>query len=129
MGEQGSSPCGRPYRKLKPTYIILSSSHAKNLAVYYMSTACGRPQVGKGVRLRWTQADGEQGSSPCERPYRKLKPTDVILYSSHAKNLAVYFMSTACGRPQGGGGQWTITSLPNLLLLFHMYCSKRCQTT
>src|SRR6218665_1299839 len=28
--------------------------------------------------------------------------------------------SQACGRIQGGGGQWTIVSLPNLVPLFHM---------
>ena len=88
----GVSPFGRPYRKLEPTDIILSS-HAKKLAVYFMSTVCGHPQVGKGVMLRWTQADGEQGLSPCGRPYRKLEPTDVIL-SSHAKN----FRCTSCRR-------------------------------
>src|SRR6218665_27257 len=29
---QGRAPCGRPHRKLEPTDIILSSSHAKKLA-------------------------------------------------------------------------------------------------
>src|SRR6218665_1607345 len=51
-------------------------------------------------------------SSPCSIfPPLYLLPYiyDVILSSSHAKNVAVYFMSTACGRPQRGGGQWTIT--------------------
>jgi len=36
------------------------------------------------------------------------------------KEFSVYFMSAVCGRTQGGGGQWTMTSLPNALLLFHM---------
>ena len=31
-GVSSMSPCGRPHRKLEPTDIILSSSHAKKLA-------------------------------------------------------------------------------------------------
>ena len=36
-GEGGSSPCGRPHRKLKleSTDVILSSSHAKMLAFFF----------------------------------------------------------------------------------------------
>jgi len=33
-GERGSAPCGRPHRKLEPTDVILSSSHAKKLAFF-----------------------------------------------------------------------------------------------
>jgi len=32
MGE-GSAPCGRPYRKLEPTDVILPSSHAKKVGI------------------------------------------------------------------------------------------------
>src|SRR6218665_3998552 len=42
---------------------------------------------GGGVRLRWTHVDGP---APCGRPHRKLKSTDVILSSSHAKKLASF---------------------------------------
>jgi|SRR6218665_2427600 len=62
-----------------------------------------------GVRLNWTQADGggevrerERESVLCGRPYRKLEPSDGILSPSHAKKLAIYFISTACGRPKMG---------------------------
>jgi len=41
-------------------------------------------------------------------------------HTSLYNQVSKYFMSTACERPQGGGGQWTITSLPNALLLVHM---------
>ena len=34
MGVRESAPCGRPHRKLEPTDIILSSSHAKKLAFF-----------------------------------------------------------------------------------------------
>jgi len=37
-------------------------------------------------------------SAPNGRPHRKLEPNDVILF----QESDVYFMSTACGRPQGG---------------------------
>ena len=29
-----SAPCGRPHRKLEPTDVVLSSSHAKKLAFF-----------------------------------------------------------------------------------------------
>src|SRR6218665_2228429 len=47
---------------------------------------------GGGVRLRSTHVDGGGGLAPCGRPHRKLKleSTDVILSSSHAKNLASF---------------------------------------
>jgi len=38
MGRE-SPPVGRPHTKLYPTDVILSSSHAKKLAVYFISTA------------------------------------------------------------------------------------------
>ena len=43
------------------------------------------------VRLRLTHADGERGSAPCGRTYRKLKPTDIILSSFHAKKLVCFW--------------------------------------
>src|SRR6218665_1297702 len=48
---------------------------------------------GEEVRLRWTHVDGGGGPAPCGRLHRKLKleSTDVILSSSHAKKLAVFF--------------------------------------
>jgi len=38
-----------------------------------------------------TPADGGGGSAPYGRPHRKFEPTDVILSSSHAKKLAVFW--------------------------------------
>ena len=73
---------------------------------------------GGGVRLRWTKSGWGQESAPFGQPQRKLEPVDIILSSYHAKKLAIYFISTARGHPQ-----WTIISLPNLLLLFHMLMS------
>ena len=35
-GGRGSGRCGRPHRKLEPTDIILSSSHAKKLAFLWV---------------------------------------------------------------------------------------------
>ena len=59
----------------------------------------GQAQVDVGG-WGWTPVEGT-GSAPRGRPHRKLKPSDAILSSSyHAKKLAVYFMSRACGRPQ-----------------------------
>src|SRR6218665_1406248 len=48
--ELGSVPCVglRPHRKREPTYVILSSSHAKNLDVYFMSTSCRMSTSGRG---------------------------------------------------------------------------------
>jgi len=61
-------------------------------------------------------------SAPFGRLHRKLELNGVILSSSHAKKLAVYFISTTRGLPQEGreGGEWTIMSLPNLIPLFQM---------
>src|SRR6218665_3360294 len=46
MGRE-SPPFGRPHTKLDPTDVILSSSHAKKLGVYIISTARGRPKWGE----------------------------------------------------------------------------------
>src|SRR6218665_2736240 len=48
MGRE-SPPVGRPHTKLYPTDVILSSSHAKKLAVYFISTARVYFHKGEGV--------------------------------------------------------------------------------
>src|SRR6218665_405720 len=61
-----------------------------------------RPHGGGGVRLRWTHVDwtGWRGQAPCGRPHRKLKlkSTDVILSSSHAKKLASFYQNFVFGQ-------------------------------
>src|SRR6218665_1884164 len=46
---KGSAPCGRPHRKLWPTDIILSSSHAKKLAVLF------GPDINTRIFHLWTE--------------------------------------------------------------------------
>src|SRR6218665_261674 len=55
---------------------------------------------GEGVRLRWTHVDGGRGPTPCGRPHKKLKleSTDVILSSSHAKKLRLFFQNFIFGQ-------------------------------
>src|SRR6218665_3084237 len=91
---------------------------------------CTWRQAGEGV----SGCDGRKRmgreSPPCGRPHTKLDPTDVISSSSHAKKLAVYLIHIdGTWTSKRGGGQWTITSLPNSLPLFHMLMSMSQKTT
>jgi len=39
---EGSASCGRPHKKLEPTDVSLSSSHAKKLAFFYKNFIFGQ---------------------------------------------------------------------------------------
>ena len=68
------TPCSRVFRQL----------NVKGPSIYDVHM--------EGVRLRWTHADGGS-QAPCEHTPRKLKSTDIILSSSHAKKLAPFYQN------------------------------------
>jgi len=64
------------------TVLTICTSN-NNLREHLFMTSIRRGRV----RLGWTYKDG--GLAACARPHRNLKPTDVILSSSHAKKLRI----------------------------------------
>src|SRR6218665_1273182 len=68
-----------------PTWSLLRLNNFLHRGHPFMTST----RRGEGVRLMWTHVNGGRGPAPCGRPHRKLKleSTDVILSSSHAKNL------------------------------------------
>ena len=98
-GGRGQSPCGRPHRnlKLESTDVILSSFHARKLASFYQNFVFGRKEVEIFRRYKLV--------------IKIINSTVLNKLQSYSRISAlgpeesdVYFMSIACGRPQGGGG-------------------------
>jgi len=51
-----------------------------------------RPHGGGGGQAQADACGRGKGSATCGRPHIKLEPTHVILYTSHAKKLALFWI-------------------------------------
>jgi len=76
---------------------VQTKAAGKNYSFLWKSLRKGHPFMtftwrGRGVRLRWTHVDVEEGVSSCGHSHIKLKleSCDTILSSSHEKKLATF---------------------------------------